>query len=63
MALARTVGQGHETPKDAQRSAASALARTINRKRRPSLAQASAGEKVLAAARKKGFRPLVLETV
>jgi hypothetical protein len=46
-----------------QRTVASSLARTINSERRPSAKQASEGEVILVAARKKGFRPPVLQTV
>lgn len=46
---------------DSQRTVASGLARTINSARRPSERQAAEGEKALAAARKKGFKPPTLQ--
>ena len=55
LALARW---GKETRhlEDAHKSVASMLARTINSSRRPSERQATEGEKILAAAKKKGFK-------
>ncbi len=49
---------GKETQKleDAHRSVASTLARTINSSRRPSVHQATEGEKALSIARKHGFK-------
>jgi len=54
---------GRETRQleDAHRSVASTLARTINSSRRLSERQASEGEKVLVAAKKKGFKTQALQ--
>jgi len=46
---------------DAQRSVASTLAHIINSARRPSERQATDGEKSLAAAKKKGFKPTMFQ--